>query len=139
MSYDLTRFIKAQELNYQQALEEIRSGKKQSHWIWYIFPQLKGLGKSEYSEYYGIENSYEALEYIKNPYLNGHLREICEALLNLDSLSVREIMGRPDDIKLRSCMTLFAVVSEENQIFLDVLDRYFDGRKDGRTLRMLGL
>ncbi len=137
MDYDLTRFMKAQQKTYQTALTEIRSGRKIGHWVWYIFPQLKGLGRSCNSEYYGIADAGEATEYIKDPCLGEHLREICRALLSLDSSSAQEVMGYPDDLKLRSCMTLFANVAEDNQIFLDVLDQYFDGVQDPATLQML--
>lgn len=137
MKYDLTRFIKAQQKVYQTALAEIRSGRKTGHWIWYIFPQLKGLGRSYNSQYYGIADAGEAAEYINNSCLGEHLREICGALLSLDSSSAQEVMGYPDDLKLRSCMTLFANVAEDNQIFLDVLDQYFDGVQDPATLQML--
>ncbi len=138
MKYDLNRFKKAQQTDYLIALQEICSGRKLSHWIWYIFPQLKGLGQSTYSNYYGIQDASEAAAYLSDPYLGGHLREISAALLELESNSAREVMGKLDERKLQSSMTLFASVSEDNQVFLDVLYKYFGGKKDIRTLHMLG-
>ena len=137
IEYDLERFKLAQQTSYHIALQEIRSGRKKSHWIWYIFPQLKGLGKSYNSNYYGIQNLEEARAYMQNPDLAERLREISGALLELEDRSIRDIMGVPDDIKLQSCMTLFAAATEDNQIFLDVLDKYFAGRKNRRTLSMI--
>ena len=138
MKYDLNRFKKAQQTDYLIALQEICSGRKLSHWIWYIFPQLKGLGQSTYSNYYGIQDASEAAAYLSDPYLGGNLREISAALLELESNSAREVMGKLDERKLQSSMTLFASVSEDNQVFLDVLYKYFGGKKDIRTLHMLG-
>ena len=138
MGHDLNRFIEAQRRDYPSALEEIRSGRKVGHWMWYIFPQLKGLGSSRFAEYYGIEDAKEAAAYLKDPYLGGNLREICAALLCIEGSSASEVMGWPDDLKLNSCMTLFANVCEDNRIFLEVLEKYYGGRQDSTTLRMLG-
>ena len=133
----IERFISAQEYSYQTALSEIRNGKKVSHWIWYIFPQLKGLGRSYRSEYYGIENVDEAKSYLTHPILGARLLEITEALLNLNENDPLKVMGNPDDLKLKSCMTLFAYISEDGSIFHQVLDKYFGGRRDERTLSII--
>lgn len=139
MSYDISRFIKAQQIEYQRALTEIKNGKKESHWIWYIFPQLKGLGRSSMSEYYGIQDLDEAKAYLADPILGKHLIEICEALLSLDTNDAVEVMGRPDDRKLKSSMTLFDIAADSSDIFQRVLDKYYQGKKDSRTLKMLGI
>ena len=135
--YDLDRFIKAQEQAYEQALSEIRSGHKRSHWIWYIFPQIKGLGFSFASEYYGIDGLGEARAYMENPILRKRLLEISEALLDLPSSDAGEVMGYPDDLKLRSSMTLFAEASPEYSVFQKVLDKFFDGDRDNKTLELI--
>lgn len=133
----LERFIEPQEQDYEQALKEIRNGRKVSHWIWYIFPQLRGLGKSYMSDYYGIRDLDEAKAFLQDPYLGKHLQEISEALLNLDNDNATQIMGRPDDMKLKSSMTLFACADPENAVFEKVLEKFYNGHKDGRTLKML--
>lgn len=135
--FDLDRFIKAQENDYQTALDEIRKGRKRSHWIWYIFPQIAGLGLSSLSQYYAIASMEEAKAYMENACLRTHLLEISEALLSLESSDPSRVMGYPDDLKLRSSMTLFAEASPEEPVFQAVLDKYFDGRKDERTLDIL--
>ncbi len=132
--YDLGRFIKAQKQDYDTALKEIRGGRKKSHWIWYIFPQIAGLGFSSISQYYAIVSMEEAKEYMKNAYLREHLLEISKALLTLDSADPEKIMGYPDDLKLRSSMTLFAEAAPDEPVFQAVLDKYFEGKKDQRTL-----
>ena len=136
-AYDLDRFIKAQEQDYETALKEIRQGRKRSHWIWYIFPQITGLGLSSISQYYAIASMEEAKAYMENAYLRDHLLEISKALLALDSSDPGRIMGYPDDLKLRSSMTLFAEASPEESVFQKVLDKYFGGEKDQRTLDIL--
>lgn len=135
--YNLSRFISAHEKDFLTALAEIKSGRKQTHWMWYIFPQIKGLGNSYTSRYYSIKNEEEAKCFLNEPYLSAHLYEICHALLALDSSDATEIMGKPDDKKLRSSMTLFASVSEDNNIFLKVLEKFFNGKQDVRTLKIL--
>ena len=135
--YDLDRFIKAQEQTYEQALSEIRSGHKRSHWIWYIFPQIKGLGFSFASEYYGIDGLGEARAYMENLILRKRLLEMSKAILELSSSDARDVMGYPDDLKLRSSMTLFAETSPEYSVFQKVLDKFFDGDKDIKTLELL--
>lgn len=133
------RFIKAQEMSYQSALQEIKKGRKTGHWMWYIFPQLKGLGWSQTSQYYGIDGLEEAEEYMADPVLRGRLIEISTALLSCQGKSAEEIFGTVDARKLRSSMTLFKRTSPEEKVFAQVLDKYFQGREDGRTLSMLGM
>ena len=111
---DLSRFVEAHNQSYETALKEIKNGHKYSHWMWYIFPQIQGLGRSSTSQYYAIKNSDEALAFLNDEYLGGHLIEISKALMKLDSDNPTEIFGKPDDMKLRSCMTLFASVSDDN-------------------------
>lgn len=137
MGYDLTRFIQVQQQDYPFALDEIKKGRKKSHWIWYIFPQLKGLGHSVMSEYYGIQDLEEAKAYLADPVLKAHLVEICNALLELDTNDAVAVMGRPDDKKLKSSMTLFDAASGHQEIFGKVLEKYYQGKRDGRTLQML--
>lgn len=138
MDYELSRFVTAQQEDYDRALSEIRNGRKVTHWMWYIFPQLKGLGRSPMSEYYGIQGLDEAKAYLENPVLSKHLIEICDALLALDTNHAAEVMGM-DDKKLKSSMTLFDAATESSDVFQRVLDKYYDGKKDYRTLRMLGI
>lgn len=135
--YDLNRFLKPQEGDYGTALSEIRSGHKRSHWIWYIFPQVKGLGFSSASEFYGIDGLAEAKEYMANPTLRSRLVEISKALLSLESSDAGDVMGYPDNLKLRSCMTLFAEAAPEEDVFQRVLNKFFDGKKDQRTIDLL--
>ena len=136
---DLSRFVEAHKQSYETALKEIKNGHKYSHWMWYIFPQIQGLGKSSTSRYYAIKNSGEALAFLNDAYLGGHLIEISQVLMQLDSDNPTEIFGKPDDMKLRSCMTLFASVSDDNSIFHQVINKYFDGKPDKRTLAILQL
>lgn len=136
-TYDLDRFLKAQEGVYADALREIRNGRKQSHWMWFIFPQIAGLGQTETSQYYAIKSPDEAVAYLSHPVLGNRLREIAEALLSVRNKSARDILGTPDDLKLRSSMTLFGQVSNDNRVFEQVLDCYFNGEKDGRTIQLL--
>ena len=134
---DLSRFIKAQETDYERALSEIRSGHKRSHWIWYIFPQIAGLGFSSTAQYYAIKDRKEAEEYLKNDLLRERLVEISEALLLLESNDAGDVMGYPDDLKLRSSMTLFHEVAPEIDVFQEVLDKFFGGKPDQRTIELL--
>ena len=134
---NLDRFLKAQASSYDTALREIRAGHKYSHWIWYIFPQIQGLGFSSTSQYYAIGNLEEANMYLQEPTLRARLLEISEALLGLSSNDPAEVMGYPDDLKLRSSMTLFAEAEPECEVFQKVLDKFFGGRKDPRTLQIL--
>lgn len=135
--YDLDRFLKPQEYAYASALREIKGGQKQGHWIWYIFPQIKGLGHSYNSEYYGISNLEEAMVYLAHPILGARLREITEALLYCGNNSADDILGFPDVLKVRSCMTLFDLVSP-NDIFHEVLYKYYEGQRCDKTIWRLG-
>lgn len=134
---DLNRFIKAQQNNYIQALAEVRDGRKRSHWMWFIFPQLKGLGSSETANYYGIKNGAEATANLQHPVLSPRLIEISKALLDLQDLSATEIFGHPDDLKLHSSMTLFSLTDIANPVFNQILEKYFSGAKDQKTLGLL--
>ena len=134
---DLQRFITAQKRDYETALLEIKQGRKQTHWMWYIFPQMQGLGRSFTSQYYGIKNLKEAKDFLENPYLSKNLYGICEALLLLETNNPTEVFGKPDDKKLCSSMTLFAIASEGLSIFQKVLEKYFSGKYDSRTKRIL--
>lgn len=135
--YKLTRFLDAQNQVYLNALSEIRDGSKKGHWMWFVFPQLKGLGKSSTSEYYGIDGLDEASAYLEHPVLGKHLVEIASALLDLDGKTAAGIFGSPDDIKLQSSMTLFSQVASANAVFQNVLSKYFDGQPDQNTLERL--
>ena len=136
MKNDLERFLKAQDKDYEQALKEIKKGRKTSHWIWYIFPQIAGLGFSSTSKYYSIKDKNEAIEYLKNNTLKNRLIEICEALLSLESDDATYVMGYPDDLKLKSSMTLFSEVSDID-VFNKVLDKFYNGEKDEMTILLL--
>ena len=136
---DLSRFTKVQEQDFKTAFKEIKNGRKMSHWMWYIFPQIQGLGKSSTSQYYGIKDLNEARAFINDPYLGGNLKKISMALLELEENNAVAIFGKPDDIKLKSCMTLFSCISEDGSIFHKVLEKYFDGRQCKRTLSIIGL
>ncbi|QRY55541.1 DUF1810 domain-containing protein [Sphingobacterium siyangense] len=134
---ELRRFLDAQNQVYLRALDEIRKGKKMSHWMWYVFPQLLGLGNSETSKEYGILDLAEADSYLAHPVLGKNLIEISEALLKLNGRTAEEIFGYPDNLKLRSCMTLFAKVDNAHPVFSEVLKKYFNGIPDERTMKML--
>ena len=123
--YDLNRFVSAQNDVYDTVLRELRNGRKQSHWIWYIFPQVEGLGKSTMSQIFAIKSKAEALAYLDHPVLGRRLEECAEILLELDGVSAKQIFGKVDSRKCRSSMTLFACISEEDSIFSQVLDKYF--------------
>ena len=138
MAADLSRFLKAQEQDYEQALREIRSGRKRSHWMWYIFPQIQGLGFSPTAQYYAIRDLQEARDYLAHPVLGTRLKEISSALLDLNGLSASEIFGYPDDLKLRSSMTLFRMADLNEPVFLEVLEKYYDGKPDVRTVELAG-
>lgn len=133
----LDRFIKGHNMDYETALSEIKAGRKHSHWIWYIFPQIHGLGMSRTSEIYSIESLEEAKEYMGNVLLKSHMLEICNVLLELDESDPTKVMGYPDDLKLRSSMTLFTEATPEYDVFQKVLDKFYDGEKDERTLEVL--
>ena len=135
--YDLSRYVTAQQRDYQSALTEIKNVKKVSHWMWYIFPQIRGLGKSSTSQFYAIQSLDEAKAFLEHPYLGHNIIEISEALLSLDTSDAYEVFGKPDDKKLCSSMTLFAIASEGPSIFQKVLEKYFSGKYDSRTKRIL--
>ena len=135
LDHSLERFVVAQERMYPRALEEVKNGRKVTHWIWYIFPQLKGLGHSNKSIYYGLDGIEEARAYLAHPVLGARLREITTAVLQSDK-SADEIFGGIDTIKLRSCMTLFNEVAEDD-LFVKVLEKHFEGKKDLQTLQLL--
>ena len=136
MDNNIERFIIAQKRDYEKALQEIKNGKKTSHWIWYIFPQLKGLGNSTTSMYYGINNIEEAREYYNNDYLRNNLLEICNALLLLDN-NIRNIFGYPDYLKVHSCVTLFEMVAKDEIIFKKIIDKFYNGKRDNNTINLL--
>ena len=134
----LTRFLTAQESAYPTALAEIKNGRKRSHWMWFIFPQIQGLGFSETSRYYAIRDAAEAQAYLRHPVLGGRLVEICEALRGLPSHDATAVLGSPDDLKLRSCLTLFAALPGASPVFQAVLGKFFNGAADEKTRRLLG-
>ncbi len=134
--FDLERFVQAQAGTFDAALEELRAGAKRSHWMWFVFPQLQGLGASGMARRYAISGLEEARAYLAHPLLGPRLVASVEALLSHDGLSARDIFGTPDDLKLRSSMTLFHAASDDAR-FQAVLDRYYSGRPDEATLRLL--
>lgn len=139
MANDLDRFLTAQEDDYEDALAEIKAGRKRTHWMWYIFPQIVGLGFSSTSIFYAIKDKREAAEYLKHPILGARLIEISQILLEIENKTAYEIFGSPDDVKLKSSMTLFGALENTDPVFQEVLDKYFDGAKDGRTLELIGV
>ena len=136
-SIDLSRFIQAQSDTYAGALDELRAGRKRSHWMWFIFPQLRGLGRSSMAEHYGIENLAEARAYLAHPVLGNRLEEATTAVLAHADLSPNRIFGSPDDMKFHSSMTLFALAADEGSIFHQALAAFFSGKTDDATLRLL--
>lgn len=134
--HNLSRFLKAQENAYPIALKELQEGRKRSHWMWYIFPQFKYLGRSYNSKFYGISGIEEAAAYLEHPILGQRIREVSETIFNLPKNNAAEVFGHIDAMKLRSSMTLFDLVSS-NDIFARVIDKYFNGHRDSRTLDML--
>lgn len=134
---NLKRFIDAQQTDYSVALSEIRNGRKRSHWMWYIFPQIQGLGFSETSQFYSIKGIDEAEQYLAHPVLGQRLIEISNALLGLKTDNANQVFGSPDDMKLKSSMTLFSLLPGTNKVFQLVLDKFFNGLKDDKTLKML--
>ena len=134
---DLMRFLDAQNKLYLTALSEIKKGKKETHWMWFIFPQIKGLGKSDTANYYAINDLKEATEFLEHPILGKHLIEISELFLTFKRKSADGILGDLDARKLRSCMTLFSVVENANPIFQEILEAFFSGEKDPLTLSII--
>ncbi len=139
--FALERFISAQDDNYDDAIRELRQGRKRTHWIWYVFPQLKGLGASAKANFFGIGGRAEAGAYLAHAVLGARLRECTTALRAVSETDIQAIMGYPDDLKLLSSMTLFAEIARDpadRELFKAVLDRFFDGKRDRETLRRLG-
>jgi len=136
--HDLSRFVQAQSGDYEQALAEIRAGRKRSHWMWYIFPQFDGLGFSSMSRRYAIKTLAEAEAYLAHPILGPRLVECAEAALGVEGKTAHEIFGSPDEMKLKSCATLFACVSPEGSVFHRLLAKYYRGQCDEKTLRLIG-
>ncbi len=134
---NLLRFLKAQNHAYPEALRQIQTGRKTSHWMWYVFPQIKGLGQSETAQFYAIRDLSEAAAYLKHPVLGKHLVQISQALLDIGPVTATELLGSPDDLKLRSSMTLFSRVDGANPVFQKVLDRYFESNPDELTLKLI--
>jgi uncharacterized protein (DUF1810 family) len=137
--HNLSRFVQSQEDDYEQALSEIRKGKKRTHWMWYIFPQIDGLAFSSTSKHYSIKSVEEAKAYLAHPILGPRLLECAEAVLHIDGRSATEIFGPPDDLKLKSCATLFACVSPSGSVFERLLQKYYRGGRDEKTLQLLGI
>ncbi len=136
--YDLNRFISAQEGVYGRALAELCEGLKRSHWMWYIFPQIEGLGHSPTTRHYSIKSLEEARQYLAHPVLGARLKECAEAVVAVSGRSASDIFGHPDDWKLQSSMTLFELVSGPSSVFARVLDKYYQGKRDARTLQIVG-
>ncbi|GAB3883253.1 DUF1810 domain-containing protein [Spirosoma agri] len=134
---NLKRFVDAQFSDYQRALAEIRNGRKQSHWMWYIFPQIAGLGFSETARFYALNDRQEARDYLAHPVLGSRLIEISNALLGIEGKTANQILGSPDDLKLRSSMTLFSALENTNPVFQAVLDKFFNGQPDQKTLSLI--
>lgn len=137
MNNNLDRFLIAQQTYYRTALEEIKSGQKQSHWMWFIFPQIAGLGHSETARYYAVQDMDEAKAYMEDFTLRSNLMEISEALLEVDSHDAVAVMGWTDNLKLRSSMTLFALAEPECEVFQKVLDKFWGGEMDPKTVGIL--
>lgn len=135
--HDLSRFLQAQQNDYERAFSEIRSGQKRTHWMWYIFPQFRGLAFSATAELYSIKSLEEAKAYLAHPVLGARLLACAEAVLNIEDRSAKEVFGSPDDLKLRSCVTLFAQVSPSGSAFERLLDKLYQGEPDDKTLKLL--
>lgn len=136
--FNLERFVEAQRDIFETACRELAAGAKASHWMWFVFPQLRGLGMSATSQHYGIGTLAEAQAYLAHPLLGARLRRAAALVLAVEGRTIGEIMGAPDDLKLRSSMTLFALASHDNDVFLQVLERFFGGKQDQMTHRLLG-
>ena len=135
--FDLIRFVRAQEGTYDQALSELKLGRKQSHWMWWIFPQLDGLGFGPITKRYSIKSEDEARAYLAHPILGPRLIECAEAIVSVEGKSARDILGSPDDLKLKSCATLFALVLPPGSVFEQILEKFYSGERDAATLRLL--
>ena len=135
--YDLQRFVDAQRSVYDNVVSELRAGRKRSHWMWFIFPQLRGLGRSQLARTFGIDGLEEARAYLAHPVLGPRLRACTSVVNQVNGRSIEEIFGDVDGVKFRSSMTLFARATDDNQVFLDALEKYFRGEPDGLTLERL--
>lgn len=135
--HDLNRFVEAQQGDYERALSEIAGGRKRSHWMWYIFPQIDGLGFSSISRHFSIKSIEEARAYLDHPVLGPRLLKCAEAVVGVEGQSAVEIFGSPDDLKLKSCATLFASVLPAGSVFERLLAKYYEGTRDEKTLRLL--
>jgi uncharacterized protein (DUF1810 family) len=136
-AFNLQRFVDAQEPVYQRVLAELRAGSKRSHWMWFVFPQIAGLGRSETARYFAIRSREEAAAYLAHPILGPRLRECCRLAIQVEGRSAHEIFGSPDDMKLRSSLTLFAAVAPHEAIFTQALRKYFNGEPDAATVEKL--
>jgi uncharacterized protein (DUF1810 family) len=134
---DLSRFLEAQDPVYATVVNELRRGEKRTHWMWYVFPQITGLGTSETARFYAIRDREEANAYLDQPVLGDRLRECFEIVLSLEDRSAHQIFGSPDDLKLRSCATLFAAISKPGSVFHQTIEKYFEGQGDSRTMKIL--
>ena len=137
IDYNLDRFVDAQNGVYEKALSELKAGRKTSHWMWFIFPQISGLGTSLMAEKYAIRSAEEAATYLADPILSSRLLRCVEAILSVKGRTAHEILGSPDDLKLRSSMTLFAAISDHDSPFHQVIERFYEGKFDGRTMAIL--
>jgi uncharacterized protein (DUF1810 family) len=137
--YDLSRFVRAQEEDYEQALSEIKSRQKRTHWMWYIFPQLDGLAFSSTSKRYSIKTAEEAKAYLEHAVLGPRLLECAEAVVRIEGRSAADIFGSPDDLKLRSCATLFESVLPQGSVFDQLIEKYYRGKRDSKTQQLLGI
>ncbi len=134
---NLNRFLEAQETKYNDALSEIKNGRKLPHWMWYVFPQIAGLGFTNFNVFYSIQNKEEATQYLNHPVLGKRLLEITKVVAEINGKTALEIFGKPDEIKLKSSMTLFSILNNPNPIFQQVLDKYYKGMKDENTLQLI--
>ena len=135
--YNLNRFIEAQMTTYEGAMLELTRGRKESHWVWYIFPQIEGLGRSDTAKLYSIKSLEEGGAYLEHLVLGPRLVEACEILLSLEDISMNQVMGFPDDLKLLSSMTLFEFISGSNSIFTKIIEIYFDDKRDETSLSII--
>lgn len=136
MNYNLNKFINAQKKDFETARYELINGKKESHWMWYMFPQIKGLGKSYFSEYYGIESLDEAKEYYENEYLKKNMNDLIKIILELDCSDPKKVFGSPDDLKLKSSMTLFYLATKDKRFIL-ILNKFYNGEFDENTIDII--
>lgn len=137
MSFDLDRFVKAQQNTYDRALSELIDGRKRSHWMWFIFPQIQGLGRSDTARFYAVSGRPEAEAYLAHPVLGPRLKECTQAMLDHPTLTAHDILGSPDDLKFRSSMTLFAAVADQNALFQTALRQFYNGAQDRETLSVI--